>query len=331
MNFRKLIIDILILAKRNFLAALGFVGLIAGIVFSLTLGNPPLSPSNQLSLPPSCPFDQNISGLGFVEGNTENISIGSFTSGIVAEVFVKAGDSVQKGTPLFSLDQRSAVADISLQEKEMEVAQSEILTTTIDLEEKKEELRRGESLEVGREISQSELKKRQFAVARAEANLAQRIKEYEQAKAQLVLAKITLEKLTVRTPVSGTILQVRIHPGEFISDTSPLYQGVILMGNVHPLHLRVQIDENDAWRFNIAAKAYAYLKSNKEIHFPLSFVRLEPYVRPKQQLSGDSAERVDTRVLEIVYRIEGSPENIYIGQQFDVFIETQKGFQEQTD
>lgn len=325
MRVRESIISVLSLVRGNFLATLGVIGLIAGIVFSFTLGNPPVNPPNQLSLPPSAHFDQNISGLGLVEANTENISVGSFTSGIIAQVLVKAGDIIQKGDPLFVLDQRSALAEISLQEKEIDVAQSEILTTIVDLAEKKEELRRGQSLQVGREISQSELKKRQFAVDRAEAQLEHRRKEDDQAKAKLALTKVIFEKLTVRAPVTGTILKVRIHPGEFISDLSPSSQALILIGNVHPLHLRVQVDENDVWRLDSSTKAYAYLKSNKEIHFPLSFVRLDPYAQPKQQLSGDSAERVDTRVLEIIYKIEGNPKNIYIGQQFDVFIETKKG------
>ena len=324
MKIRESLRYVLFLARRNFLASLGVVGLVAGIVFSFTFGNPPANPPNHLSLPPSAPFDQNISGLGLVEANTENISIGSFTSGIVSQVFVKAGDRVQKGDPLFTLDQRSTQAEISLQEREIDVAQTEILETTVDLVEKKEDLRRGEALQVGREISQSELKKRQFAVTRAQAQLEHRIKGCEQAKAKLALTKIDFEKLTVRAPITGTILKVRIHSGEFISDLSSSSQALILMGNIHPLHLRVQIDENDAWRFDSDTKAYAYLKSNKEIHFPLSFVRLDPYAQPKQQLSGDSAERVDTRVLEIIYKIEGNSKNIYIGQQFDVFIEVNK-------
>jgi HlyD family secretion protein len=325
MKFKELGAQAITFIKRNILLSLGVIGLIAGIIFSFTLGNPASTPPNQLSLPPAAHFDQNVSGIGFVEANTENISVGAFTSGIVEEVFVKAGDQVQKDSLLFTLDRRTALAEIALQEKELQVKQSEILIAEVDLEEKKEELRRAKALKLGREISQSELKKRQFAFARAETQLSHGLKELDQAKAKLNLAKVTLEKLTVRAPVKGTILKIRVHPGEFISENSPNYQAPILMGAIHPFHLRVQIDENDVWRFKSNASAYAYLRSHKEVHFPLAFVRLDPYVQPKKQLSGDSAERVDTRILEIIYRIKENPFPIYIGQQFDVFIEATQG------
>ena len=321
MNLKKYLPRALAFIKNHFLVILGTLGFIFGVTFSFTFGTPALPVPNQLSLPPSSPFTHNISGIGFVEANTENINIGSFTSGIVHKVCVKAGDIVKKGEPLFILDRRSAFADIALQEKKIAVSQAQILASKVDFAEKKEELRRGKSLQAGREISLSELEKREFAVSRTEAQLKARQEEHAQGKAELDLLKITLEKLTVQAPVAGTVFKVNIHPGEFVSDLSPSSQGLILMGHIRPLHMRVQIDENDGWRFNSSRKAYAYLRSHKEIHFPLSFVRLEPYAQPKQRLSGDSSERVDTRVFEIIYRLDGKAENIYVGQQFDVFIE----------
>ena len=58
------------------------------------------------------------------------------------------------------------------------------------------------------------------------------------------------------------------------------------MGNHIPLYLRVQIDENDGWRFLNGSKAYAYLKSNKDISFPLKFIHIEPYAQQKKTAWG---------------------------------------------
>ena len=55
---------------------------------------------------------------------------------------------------------------------------------------------------------------------------------------------------------------------------------------------------------------------------PLTFVRIEPYIQPKTSLSANGAERVDTRVLEVVFRFSNNDGAIYVGQQLDVFIET---------
>jgi hypothetical protein len=54
---------------------------------------------------------------------------------------------------------------------------------------------------------------------------------------------------------------------------------------------------------------------------PLTFVRIEPYVVPKKSLTGENTERVDTRVLQIIYRFDRPPFPVYAGQQVDVFIE----------
>ena len=56
---------------------------------------------------------------------------------------------------------------------------------------------------------------------------------------------------------------------------------------------------------------------------PLRFVRFEPFVVPKRSLTGDSTERVDTRVLQVIYRVERDDLPLFVGQQIDVFIDAQ--------
>ena len=68
--------------------------------------------------------------------------------------------------------------------------------------------------------------------------------------------------------------------------------------------------------------AVAYLRGNRDIGCDLKFYRIEPYVIPKKSLTGDSTERVDTRVLQVLYTFEPGDKPIYVGQQMDVFIET---------
>jgi hypothetical protein len=50
-------------------------------------------------------------------------------------------------------------------------------------------------------------------------------------------------------------------------------------------------------------------------------VRFEPYVVPKRSLTGDSTERVDTRVLQIIYALDPAALPVFVGQLMDVFIE----------
>jgi HlyD family secretion protein len=83
----------------------------------------------------------------------------------------------------------------------------------------------------------------------------------------------------------------------------------------------VNVDENDAWRVRPNAQAIGYLRGNNQIKAPLRFVRFEPYVVPKVSLTGDSTERVDTRVLQVIYSFERGSLPIYPGQQMDIYID----------
>src|SRR5207249_3380890 len=95
----------------------------------------------------------------------------------------------------------------------------------------------------------------------------------------------------------------------------------ILLGRLKPLHIRVDVDEHEAWRVYPDAKAAAAVRGNANLKAPLTFVRFEPFVVPKKSLTGDSTERVDTRVLQVIYRVEGDALPLFVGQQMDVFIE----------
>ena len=55
--------------------------------------------------------------------------------------------------------------------------------------------------------------------------------------------------------------------------------------------------------------------------YPLQFVRVEPYVIPKKSLTGDNTERVDTRVLQVIYRVEDANPALFVGMQMDVFLD----------
>jgi hypothetical protein len=63
------------------------------------------------------------------------------------------------------------------------------------------------------------------------------------------------------------------------------------------------------------------VRGNRDLKTALEFVRVEPYVLPKRSLTGESTERVDTRVLQVLYAFDPRGFPVYVGQQMDVFVE----------
>ena len=116
------------------------------------------------------------------------------------------------------------------------------------------------------------------------------------------------------------MLQVKVHLGEF-APTGALPTPLILLGSVDKLHVRVDVEEHEAWRVRPEARAAASVRGNANMITPLTFVRFEPFVVPKKSLTGDGTERVDTRVLQVIYRIENTDLPLFVGQQMDVFID----------
>jgi multidrug efflux pump subunit AcrA (membrane-fusion protein) len=122
----------------------------------------------------------------------------------------------------------------------------------------------------------------------------------DQAKAALEGARADLDKTVVKAPIDGAILKVNARLGEY-AQAGVLSNPLMTMGSIDPLHVRVDIDEADSWRVHKDSPSVASLRGNPAISVALSFVRFEPYVLPKRSLSGDTAERVDTRVLQAIY------------------------------
>ncbi len=313
--------------RKNFLIFLSIVGIIISLVFTFTRGQDIEAPTNQLTEPPSSSFEHTISGIGFIEASSGNINISSFTPGIVAKVNVVEGQQVTKGDILFILDQQMILAEISRANTALEIAESELRLAKIQLADSQDKYDRAKGLKSGKSISEEKLKDRYFALEKVKVDITIKENKIAKAKSELGLVQVKLDRTEVRSPIDATILKVRINPGEFISGNEQESDSPILIGNEHPLYVRVQVDENDIWRFDKKAKTIAYLRSNKDVKIPLKFVQIEPYADSKKNIKGQGIELIDTRIIDIIYQIDNNAKEqftrqLFIGQQLDVFIES---------
>src|SRR5215472_5196704 len=280
--------------KRTVLPIVAAVAAILGMI-SVARTRPKREPTVPPSAPPTSSFEQVVAGVGLVEANSENIDVSCAVSGMVTQLYVKAGDRVGQGQKLFSLDDRDLRADQQVKRTALEGAQARLAEVEAQLK----------LLKAGAWAPD-------IAVAKSEV---------AQADAQLKMTETNIDRLTVRAPIAGVILQNKVRLGQF-GQCGPLSEPLMILGSVTPLHVRVDVDEHDAWRVRGGAPAVGSPRGNGSIRIPLEFVRFEPYVVPKKSLTGDSTERVDTRVLEVIYRVKEQNASLYVGQQMDVYIKT---------
>jgi multidrug efflux pump subunit AcrA (membrane-fusion protein) len=291
--------------RKYILPLIALVGILIGLVIA-SRANKTLPPAKAVSEAPQPPYRAFVAGAGITEANTENIAIGTQIPGIVSKIYVQIGSHVKAGDPLFTIDDRAQRALIATDT-------AAVNATHAQREQAKYELKLGNELIAKKVISEEDLETRSHAADTAEA-------QYLQAQANLEAAKTDLERLTVRAPVDGQVMQLKIRVGEYAA-TGVLAQPLILFGSVEPMNVRVDVDEHDAWRVRTDAPAVGYLQGNNKISTKLHFVRFEPYIIPKVSLTGVPTERVDTRVLQVIYGFERGALPIYVGQQMDVYID----------
>ncbi|MFN9212340.1 MAG: HlyD family efflux transporter periplasmic adaptor subunit, partial [Betaproteobacteria bacterium] len=169
--------------------------------------------------------------------------------------------------------------------------------------------------------SREEIVRREIAVQAAAARVKATHAALVQVQAELAAARTEKSRLTVRAPIAGEVLQLNLRAGEFASPGGP--PPLLVLGDTRTLHGRVDIDENDAGRVKSGAQAVAYVRGSSDLSTPAQFVRFEPLVIPKRSLTGNSAERVDTRVLQVLFAFPREKLPVYVGQQMDVMIEAQ--------
>ncbi len=298
------------------LAAVGFFFAIYTVVNS----NKPIPVAPAVAPPASAPFKSFIAGAGIVEAKSQNIAIGTPLSGIVKTLAVKVGDKVKAGAPLFYLDDRDTRAELAVKHADLAKAQAGINEANASLKDTQSLSDLAEAVTDRRAISSEELLRRRNALLINAAKLDSAKALVQQAEAALATTQTTLARLVVQAPVDGEVLQVNIRPGEF-AQAGALTTPLLVLGNMDQLHVRVDIDENDAWRFDKNSKAVAFLRGNRNFKTDLIPAYVEPYVVPKKSLTGDSTEQVDTRVLQALYSFDRSQLPVYVGQQMDVFIE----------
>lgn len=306
---------------KYIIPAVAVFGIIFAVLF-VRAGNKPIPASQPVALPAQAPFEASIAGAGIVEASTENIAVGAVVPGIVTEIFVKVGDHVTKGQPLFRIDDRDLQALLQVRQAASESASAKLAVENATLADVQNQLEMYQNVSDSRAITKEDLDRRQFAVGTQKARVLGAQAEVKSAEAQVRQTQTDLDRLIVRAPVDADVLQVKIRRGEF-APTGVLATPLMLLGDVKTLHVRVDIDENDAWRVKAGAPARASLRGNRNLSTELRFVRTEPYVVPKRSLTGESTERVDTRVLQVLYSFPAEALPVYVGQQMDVFIEAQ--------
>jgi len=139
-----------------------------------------------------------------------------------------------------------------------------------------------------------------------------------------------LDKYTIKAPADGIVMAIKAAQGSYVTPqgvydtyTQGSNNPVVILGSAsQDLHVRCYVDEILIPRLPAADRIKAQMSvRGASGRVPLEFVGIEPYVSPKISLSDQRLERVDVRVLPVIFRFRNSDTlHLYPGQLVDVYI-----------
>ena len=306
--------------KRFILPAIGILAAVWA-TYSVVRTQPRRAPTDPPAPPPISDFKDTVAAVGLDRGEHRE-HLDRHAAGR------RRGEGLRDGRP----DRRSAAIRCSswirdscvptspFDSRPSLVARARARVADARLADLQRQLEFAEQVKDKRAISAEELTRRRSAVETARAELDEVRSEIAAAESQVQSVQVDLDRSIVRAPLAAEVLQVKVRVGEF-APAAVTANPLILLGRSKPLHVRVDVDEHEAWRVREGAHADRPRPRQRGPEAPLQFVRFEPFVVPKRSLTGDSTERVDTRVLQVIYRVERNDVPLFVGQQLDVFID----------
>jgi HlyD family secretion protein len=305
--------------KNKLLISLALIGVLLAISTAYYWGRTqnPLPPA---FTPASNPYEDGIYAEGIVEtlqASGSNINIYPEVPGTVDQIFVKEDQDVPAGAPLLAIN--NAVQKAATEQAKAQInAARAALKTSEDAYQKQKA-----AFDIDpRAVSKDTLDSAKDAVGLARANLEVSQKQYETAAS-------LLSKYQINSLAAGKVISINTAAGSYVSaqgvyDTySQQNQPIMVMGSSgSALAVRCYVDEVLLQRLPNAGEidAYMFIRGSTS-KIPLKIVRFQPNVSPKIELSNQRTERVDVRVLPIIFSFEKPKDmTIYPGQLVDVYI-----------
>lgn len=289
---------------------------------------------------------------GRVEPASGLIKMAAPVAGVIDEVLAKANDKVFAGQPLIRLrdqEARAQLASLTAQvamrkrirnkesvsssaaarrkaEDAVADAEAAVFQVRSLLDKAVADRRSGRGSDAGVASARAGLK-------RAEEYLAQQTEELRRivpdaplptvAEGQLIIARselsasrAALEKLSIRAPLDGTILQVNARPGEAVSPaaTPPLIQ----VGDTSALRVRAEVDERDIEKIKsgqpVLVRPAAF--RGREVAGTVSFIA--PLVEAGRYVALGQRNMTDVDVFEVLIELS-EPGPLVVGMKVDVF------------
>lgn len=290
---------------------------------------------------------------GRIEPNSGEIKIGAPMIGIVSEVLVKANDKVFAGEPLIRLVDTEAQARMATTEAQVALrrrvrndespsaraatrrraedavfdAEKAIIEARAAVDRAAIERRAGRMSDADVDAARATLTRAQDRLKQLKADLrriendtntpfpSQAEGQLNIARTELLSAEAALEKLTIRAPIDGTILQMNAKPGELASPSGS--QPLIVLGDISGLRVRAELDERDFGEIKVGQQVMVRPAAFRGREFAGAVTFIAPLVEQGRNSRGQR-NVTDVDVVEVLVALT-EPGPLAVGMKVDVY------------
>ena len=202
------------------------------------------------------------------------VEVKSKASGEILRLHADIGDRVDPGTLLAEIDPRDVQNAYDQAEADLEVAQARVDISEAQLE------RSTELLDAG-VITQQEFESQRLDYANSRAGLVK-------AQTNLELAQLRLSDVTIRAPISGTILTRNVEEGTVIQSASSNVSGgsiLFVMANLDEMQVRTLVDETDMGQIKPGLTASVSVEAFPGRSFQGVVEKIEPQATIQQNVT----------------------------------------------
>ncbi len=244
-------------------------------------------------------LEVSIEASGIIEA-ISSVEIKSKASGEILYLGAEVGDTVEKGSMLGQIDQRTP-------KNILDQSASDLEASKVRLDNAKSQFERGSELHSKGSISDKDYEDIQENLAQAKSTVVRTEVSYENAK-------IALDDTVVRSPVAGTIISRPVEVGQVISSpTMAVGGGTILMtlADLSKVRVRALVDEIDVGKVSIGQVVSIKVAAYRDKEFFGTVAKIEPLAKVEQNVT----------TFPVLIDIDNDENLLLLGMNTDVVIE----------
>ncbi len=262
---------------------------------------------------------ESVYASGIVKASNQ-YEVYATTNGILKEVLVKEGDTIDQETPLFIIDNEVLAMSSDNARLNMELSRDKTSSSSNTLREFEIRLKlasdkmendsillsRQQNLWAQQVGSKLDLERRELTFKASKTEYESVLMQFNQAKLELLKAyqqsvnslKISEKQqsdFTIKSSIKGKVYSILKEPGELVNLQTP----IAIIGQSNDFEIELQIDEYDITKVKIGQRVFIAMDSYRDQVFEGVISKIAPYMNQK------------SKTFEVIARFTREPPSLY--------------------